>query len=57
MYLGECQAEADDEAAGQGLPLAHAVGGGQQGQGLQQPHLAEGGIVRVQLMLESSTLI
>ena len=38
VYLGECEAEVDDEAA---------VGRCQQGQGLQQPHLGEGDIVRV----------
>ena len=41
-YLGEGQPEADDEASGQGLPLTYAVGGRQQGQRLQQPHLVEG---------------
>jgi hypothetical protein len=31
--------EADDKTPGECLPLTHGVGGGQQGQGLQQPHL------------------
>jgi hypothetical protein len=31
--------EADDKTSGECLPLTHGVGGGQQGQGLQKPHL------------------
>jgi hypothetical protein len=31
--------EADDKTPGECLPLTHGVGGGQQGQGLQKPHL------------------
>jgi hypothetical protein len=31
--------EADDKTSGECLSLTHGVGGGQQGQGLQEPHL------------------